>query len=103
MFRDDTFLARWLSGNLSDSEQQEFKRNPDYQDYVQLINIIETLEVPAFDEEQSLQNLRNSLAEKAASSRPVAYLPKLVAVVAAGLLSLFIWFRVRVNKLRNKK
>lgn len=92
MFRDDTFLARWLSGNLSDSEQQEFERNPDYQAYVSLVNTIDTLKPPAFDEEKSLQNLRKALAENAASSRPLAYLPKLVAVAAIGLLFLFIWF-----------
>lgn len=93
MFRDDTFLARWLSGNLSDSERQEFERNPDYQAYVSLINTIDTLEPPAFDEEKSLQNLRKALAEKTTSSRPVAYLTKLAAAAAAaGLLFLFIWF-----------
>jgi len=91
MFRDDTFLARWLSGNLSDSERQEFEGNPDYQAYVSLKNTIDTLEPPAFDEEKSLQNLRKALAEKTTSSRPVAYLPKLAAA-AAGMLFLFIWF-----------
>lgn len=93
MFRDDTFLARWLSGNLSDSERQEFEENPDYPAYVSLINTIDTIEPPAFDEEKSLQNLRKALAEKTTSSRPTAYLPKLaVAAAVAGLLFLFIWF-----------
>jgi ferric-dicitrate binding protein FerR (iron transport regulator) len=93
MFRDDTFLARWLSGNLSDSERQEFEGNPEHQAYVSLINTIDTIESPAFDEEKSLQNLRKALAEKTTSSRPVTYLPKLAAAAAAaGLLFLFIWF-----------
>ena len=93
MFRDDTFLARWLSGNLSDSERQEFEGNPEHQAYVSLMNTIDKLEQPAFDEEKSLQNLRKALAEKTTSSRPVTYLPKLAAAAAAaGLLFLFIWF-----------
>ena len=76
MFRDDTFLARWLSGNLSDSERQEFEENPDYQAYVNLINTINALESPDFDEEKSLQNLREALAEKTTSSRSVAFWPR---------------------------
>lgn len=76
MFRDDTFLARWLSGNLSDAERQEFEEAPDYQAYVSLINTLDTLEPPAFDEEKSLQNLRKALAKKTTSSRSVAFFPR---------------------------
>ena len=52
---DDTFLARWMSGELSAEELQEFEKSEDYMKYVQIVETLETAEIPEFNLEDNFQ------------------------------------------------
>lgn len=63
-FSDDTFLARWLAGQLKEEEQKNFEERDDYADFNKIIEEVEDLDIPAFSEEHSWQKL---LAKKQAN------------------------------------
>ncbi|WP_082113173.1 FecR family protein [Kordia jejudonensis] len=46
---DDTFLAKWLSGDISEAEKTRFERSSEYHDYVKIIEGTNQLEAPSFD------------------------------------------------------
>lgn len=56
-FSDDTFLARWLAGQLKDEEQKNFEERDDYADFDQIIKEVEHLNIPPYSEEKSWEKL----------------------------------------------
>ncbi|MEM9723419.1 MAG: FecR domain-containing protein [Bacteroidota bacterium] len=69
-FTDDTFLARWLSGELTEKELADFKSHADYQSYKKIIEASDEIEMPLRDRQlrwtylsqkmQAIQKLRVS-------------------------------------------
>ena len=55
---DDTFLARWLSGELTEQEQQEFETSEDYELYVRTVADMDQLEVGPYEVEGSFDRLK---------------------------------------------
>jgi len=51
---DTTFLAKWLSGELSDSELKEFESSSEYQEYLAITKALEHAEFPDYDVEANL-------------------------------------------------
>jgi ferric-dicitrate binding protein FerR (iron transport regulator) len=49
--RDDTILARWLSGELNPEERQAFEKSEAYKDYMDIINGVDRFIKPSFDRE----------------------------------------------------
>ena len=45
-FQDDTLLARWLSGELSDAERQVVEQHPDYPVYRRIVEAADRLQLP---------------------------------------------------------
>jgi ferric-dicitrate binding protein FerR (iron transport regulator) len=91
MFRDDTFLARWLSGNLSAAEREAFEQNPEYLDYSRLIQYVDKLKTPLFDQDVAFQRLLGKLSPKKATQRPVFQLGWLKIAAAIALFVLAYW------------
>jgi len=60
---DDTFLARWLADELTAEELQKFKNSEDYQKYAQIVDTLETAEMPEFDIEANFQATLNKLSK----------------------------------------
>lgn len=50
---DDTFLARWLSNELSENELQEFKASEYYNQYCKIIDTIDAAEFPEYNTAQN--------------------------------------------------
>lgn len=65
MHFDDTFLARWLAGTLTEAELEAFRQSPDYADYVRLREGLAKLSPPDFSTELSWPLLRAKLPAKA--------------------------------------
>ena len=65
MHFDDTFLARWLAGTLTEAELEAFRQSPDYADYVRLREGLARLSPPVFSTEKSWPLLRAKLPAKA--------------------------------------
>ncbi len=61
-FQDDTFLARWLAGELTPEEQESFLQRKDYGDFSEIIEELKKMQPPGFSEEHLWQKLREKLA-----------------------------------------
>ncbi len=55
--KDDTQLARWLAGAMSDKERQAFESSPDFDAYVRIKNNFDRLQKPHFDADTILENV----------------------------------------------
>jgi ferric-dicitrate binding protein FerR (iron transport regulator) len=67
---DDTFLARWLANELTAEELQEFENSEDFAKYAQIVDTLETAEVPEFDVEANFQATLAKLAQEKESIQP---------------------------------
>ena len=93
-FKDDTFLARWLNGELSPEELAEFEAREDFAQYQKIIGTVEQLEVPARDKKQGWENLQQQIASSK-KTEPVTKVRKLGAwkyAAAAAILLLVGYF-----------
>ncbi|TXF90135.1 DUF4974 domain-containing protein [Neolewinella aurantiaca] len=103
-FKDDTFLARWLSGELSPAEQEEFRLRADFAGYERIVEHLGRMKPPAFDAEAEFGKLKSkqaSLAKGGAKERALHPRPRLLkriwpwSVAAAVALILSFWFLMR--------
>ena len=62
---DDTFLARWLTDELTAEELQEFENSEDFEKYAQIVDTLNTAELPEFDVEANFQATLNKLSKSA--------------------------------------
>ncbi len=91
MFSDDTFLARWLSGELTDKEKQDFEQDPEHQSYVTLIKDIGALRAPNFNEVKVFKELRSRLSTPQEAKTTIIYWGWLRAIAAVVVLGLSVW------------
>lgn len=98
-FSDDTLLARWLSGELSEAELQQLQSRPDFADFQRIAEAGSRLQVPEYDAATELTRLqaRQQELKAAAKATPQQTKPFLRAVhywsAAAGVaLLLAAWF-----------
>ncbi|MEM6769726.1 MAG: FecR family protein, partial [Bacteroidota bacterium] len=63
-FTDDTLLARWLSGELSDAELKALRERPDFADYERLATAGSRLRVPEYDAAAELAKLQQRQAQE---------------------------------------
>ena len=61
---DDTFLARWLNGDLNAKEEESFKNSKDYESYSKIIRTAEKFDRPIYNEDEVLNNIKNKIANK---------------------------------------
>lgn len=54
----ENYLAKWLSGELSEQELAEFKKSAEYASYQKLKEVSSTLKAPEFDVDQALTHLK---------------------------------------------
>ncbi|WP_271765874.1 FecR family protein [Aquimarina algiphila] len=92
--KDDIFLSRWISGELSEEELREFKSHPEYEYYVKIMAGADALDLKDYDVEEELHTLkskRNSTTNK--NSGLVIKLWPYTAVAAsiAIILGLFLF------------
>ncbi|MDO6736692.1 FecR family protein [Wenyingzhuangia sp. 2_MG-2023] len=61
---NDTFLARWLSNDLSDNELKEFKESPDYSLYLKIAEKSKEFKVPVFNQEKVYQQIQLAIQKE---------------------------------------
>ncbi len=59
-FKDDTFLARWLNGELTNEELEAFKKRSDYGDFKKISEGSALFESPNFDQEAILEKIKEN-------------------------------------------
>ncbi|MCL6272485.1 FecR family protein [Muricauda sp. 2012CJ35-5] len=79
----ENYLAKWLSGALSEAELAEFKKSEAYASYVKLKEVSETLEAPEFDVDQAFEQLRATRMEEAPKVITLHPFKKFLRVAAA--------------------
>ena len=57
---DDTFLARWLNGTLSEEEERDFKASSEYADFKRIAETSQELKVPKYDKVSALANIKKA-------------------------------------------
>lgn len=87
-YTDDTFLARWLSGDLSPEEQKNFEQSKAYDDYKKIIEGADQLEVPSLDRQRLFDAIQQETASKTISlnDKPVRKISRWLYPIAATIL-----------------
>ncbi|NDV43655.1 FecR family protein [Flagellimonas sediminis] len=81
----ENYLAKWLNGELSETELAEFKASAEYASYQKLMEVTNTLKAPDFDVDQALAHLKEELigtAPKVITLNPFKNFLKVAAVIA---------------------
>ncbi|WP_318311867.1 FecR family protein [Flagellimonas crocea] len=97
----ENYLAKWLSGELSEEELREFKSSEEYASYQKLKEASGKLVAPEFDADQALQRLKNEHiqnAPKVISLNPFKKFLRLAAVIAVLLAGSYFY----INTLNEK-
>lgn len=68
---DESFLGRWIAGELSEDERIAFEKTDAYKQFVLINREAQLLEGPTIDVEGALQNVKNKLAEPSKRSRVI--------------------------------
>lgn len=87
---DDTFLARWLSNELSEEELETFKNSEDFNKFSAIISTLETAEYPDIDVSTNFQQTLQKIKDQNTTKTKVRKLnPYWISGVAACLLFAF--------------
>jgi len=78
----DDFLAKWASGDISESEREAFRKTKDYTLYAAILEGTDRLDVPAYDKEKLYKGTRDKIA---AEGKVVRLVPKWAYAVAASV------------------
>ncbi|TVZ55993.1 FecR family protein [Lutibacter sp. Hel_I_33_5] len=90
-FSDDTFLARWISNDLSEEELTSFKKSKEYTAFNKINESAQKLEAPAYNKKAALHKIQQELHKENQSKvrRLIPtwmYSAAAVLIVALGLL-----------------
>ncbi len=87
---NNEFIARWLSGDLSEEEKKELANRNDLEDLQAVIKDIDTWSLPAIDTQQSLKALKGQLQKP--ETKVISLWPKVLRYAAAVALIATCWF-----------
>ncbi|MEE9361451.1 MAG: FecR domain-containing protein [Cellulophaga sp.] len=88
-FSDDTFLARWVSDDLSKEELEAFKKSKEYKMFNKINEGAQKLEVPVFNKQAVLSRLQQELYKKEENAKVKKLIPGWVYGAAAILVVAF--------------
>ncbi|MGX1929785.1 FecR family protein [Flagellimonas sp. 2504JD4-2] len=90
----ENYLAKWLSGELSEQELAEFKKSSEYASYQKLKEVSSTLQAPEFDVDQALTQLKEErigTAPKVIALNPFKKFLRVAAVIAIMLAGSYFY------------
>lgn len=97
----ENYLAKWLSGELSDEELREFENSEEFASYQKLKDVSSKLMAPDFDSEKALMRLKDehiANAPKVISLNPFKKFLRVAAVIAVLLTGSYFY----INTLNEK-
>ena len=101
----ENYLAKWLSGELSEDELREFKNSEAYASYQKLKEASSRLTAPEFDADQALQRLKDEHidnAPKVISLNPFKKFLRVAAVIALLLTGSYFYVSTLNEKVTTK-
>ncbi len=90
----ENYLAKWLSGELSEAELAEFKKSEEYASYQKLLEVSKTLEAPNFDMDEAFQRLKTERignSPKVITLNPFKKFLRVAAVIAVLLAGSYFY------------
>ncbi|WP_109852029.1 FecR family protein [Aquimarina sp. AU58] len=86
--KDDIFLSRWISGELSEEELREFKSHPEYEYYVKIMAGADALNLKDYDVEKQLSALKSksSYTAKEKSNSVIKLWPYIAAAASIAII-----------------
>lgn len=84
--KDDTFLARWLSGELTEEERKAFEESPDYVTYTRMIKTADQLRVPESSLDDSFAKIKSRIKETEQKTKVVSIKPYFKLAIAASII-----------------
>ncbi|NQY28006.1 MAG: FecR family protein [Flavobacteriaceae bacterium] len=90
---DDTYLAKWLAGEMPENELQDFKKSSAYADYKFLIDVVDELEAPDYNQQKNFAATLDKIAKQ--QEKPVTKVRTLFpnwAYAAAASVVLFLGY-----------
>ena len=93
-YPDDTFLARWLNGELTEEERKEFEKSEDYHELSRLLKGTEMLQSPGFEGERVLNQIKQERSRgEAKPQAPTRKLwPLFYVGAAAAVIAILLYF-----------
>lgn len=88
--QDDTFLSKWLAGQLSEEEKRAFESSEEGKEFVELINASKLLEPAVYDAENELVKLKRKIAEAPEKKPEVIWMHPGFRLAAAASVLLMI-------------
>ncbi|MDW3645533.1 MAG: FecR family protein [Bacteroidia bacterium] len=89
---DETFLSRWLSGELTEEELRSFKASPEYESYVATAEALKPFEVGEYDETAELGKVMKRIQSEKQEEGKVVSLGRIWYFAAAAVIILLIGF-----------
>ena len=92
---DDIFLAKWLSNELQGKELEAFESSSAYEEYKAIIDGIEDMQAPEFDEKKNLEATWakiNAQQEQKQETKVIKLIPNWVYSAAAACVVLFLGY-----------
>lgn len=90
-YTDNTFLAKWLSGELSETEREAFEKTPEYTQYVKIAEKSAQFEMPEFQQEKVFQDIQNRTSKKQKVRKLIPNWSIAIAASVAVLFGLFFF------------
>ena len=94
LFHDDTLLARWLSGEITEAEQEELRRHPDFPAFRRIVEAADQLQLPDSGILTMWDRLEPNLKNKKTQSygrRRERWMWFALAISAVFTLGVFAW------------
>jgi len=83
---NDTYLAKWLAGEMSDEELMEFKRTAEYKDYKFIVDVTKGLETPDYDQQKNFSATLNKISNQKSTTKVRTLIPQWVYAAAAAVV-----------------
>ena len=90
-YTDETFLAKWLSGELSETERLAFEKTPEYKQYAKIAEKSEQFEMPEFQQDKVYTQIQEHTQKKQKVRKLIPNWTLAVAASVAVLLGVFFF------------
>lgn len=82
-------LAKWLAGEMTESELEAFEKSPEFETYQKIKNYSASMEAPVFDTESSYQNVIKQTKKEPIRLQSNWFIKLVAAIIVIGLGTVF--------------